>query len=116
MLSYYDTGRYQHWFDSVDSVSSREQQWRQRDEAAAPGYLKASPPVAVPRIAPSQEVELIKDLRRIHESSHLVIGEILGLKANYVDARRTQARIEWTIPGGRAGTIGFLVALAASKA
>jgi hypothetical protein len=81
----------------------------------APDYYKAPPPV-IPREEPCQEPELIKDLRRVHESAHLVIGHILNLQTDYVNSQRGHARVEWTIPGGRDGTIGFLVALAASRA
>jgi hypothetical protein len=54
-------------------------------------------------------------LRRIHEASHLIVGHVTGLKAHYIDARREHARVEMTVPGGRAGVVGYLVTLAASK-
>jgi hypothetical protein len=81
----------------------------------SPNYFKAPPPPPPRADDPPEEFELIKDLRRIHESSHLVVGHLLGLQTHFVDARRTTARVSWTIPGGRSGVTAFLVALAASK-
>ena len=63
----------------------------------------------------SEEPELLKILRRIHESAHAVIGDIFGLEKKLVNSRRGSARVEWHIPAGRQYLIGFLIALAASK-
>jgi hypothetical protein len=65
---------------------------------------------------PEPEYEIVAVIRRIHESAHLVIGAALGLVTKHVNSRRGTASVEWIVPPGPRGMVGFLTALAASKA
>ena len=66
--------------------------------------------------APEPELEIVKVIRRIHESAHLVIGAALCLQTKHVNSRRGTACVEWTVPPGPRAMVSFLTALAASKA
>src|SRR5262249_12014587 len=61
-------------------------------------------------------LEIIKVIRRIHESSHLIVGWVLGLKPKRINSIRGLACVEWVVPGGQRGMAAFLISLAASKA
>jgi hypothetical protein len=62
-----------------------------------------------------EEPGLFASLRRIHESAHAVVGHVLGLKVNFIDTRRSQARCSLS-GAGNDGAAAYLVSLAASKA
>jgi hypothetical protein len=74
----------------------------------------------LPQPAPTQraaepELEIIKVVRRIHESSHLIVGWALGLKPMRINSIRGLACVEWVVPAGQRAMAGFLISLAAAK-
>ena len=76
------------------------------EESQAPALQRAVEP----------EPELFRVIRRIHESSHLIIGWVLGLKPICVSSVRGLACVEWVVPAGQRAMAGFLIMLCASKA
>jgi hypothetical protein len=76
------------------------------EESQAPALQRAVEP----------EPELFRVIRRIHESSHLIIGWVLGLKPICVSSVRGLAAVEWVIPAGPKAMAGFLIMLCASRA
>jgi hypothetical protein len=67
-------------------------------------------------LVPEPEAEIFRVVRRIHESSHLIIGWVLGLKPKRINSMRGLAHVEWVIPSGQRAMAGFLISLAASRA
>jgi hypothetical protein len=90
-----------------------------RDKNFELGFLPIgetdSPAPALQR-AVEPEAELFKAVRRIHESSHLIVGWVLGLKPIRINSVRGLARVEWLVPAGQRAMAGFLIMLCASKA
>jgi hypothetical protein len=58
-------------------------------------------------VVPEPELEIFKVVRRIHESSHLIIGWILGLKPKLINSIRGLACVEWAVPAGQRAMAGF---------
>jgi hypothetical protein len=89
-----------------------------RDRAFELGFQhigEESPAPALQR-AVEPEPELFRVVRRVHESSHLIIGWVLGLKPILISSVRGLACVEWVVPAGRQAMAGFLIMLAASRA
>jgi hypothetical protein len=66
-------------------------------------------------VVPEPEAEIFKVIRRVHESSHLIIGWVLGLKPKRINSMRGLAHVEWTVPAGQRAMAAFLISLAAAK-
>jgi hypothetical protein len=102
------------WHFGGVGVASLERELREKKFEEGFRHVGDTPTIAAP--APEPELEIVKVIRRIHESSHLVIGAALGLTTEHVNSRRGTARCELTVPAGPRSMVSFLVALAASKA
>jgi hypothetical protein len=87
-----------------------------RDENFERGFLPIGEPPAQRTAVLEPEAEIFKVVRRIHESSHLIVGWALGLKPIRINSIRGLACVEWTVPAGQRAMAGFLISLAASKA
>jgi hypothetical protein len=75
---------------------------------------RAAPPQRA--VVPEPEAEIFKVVRRIHESSHLIVGWALGLKPIRINSIRGLACVEWVVPAGQRAMAGFLISLAAARA
>jgi hypothetical protein len=87
-----------------------------RDEAFELGFRPIGDSPAQRAAVPEPEAEIFKVVRRIHESSHLIIGWALNLKPKRINSIRGLACVEWVVPGGQRAMAGFLISLAAAKA
>jgi hypothetical protein len=87
-----------------------------RDENFERGFLPIGEPPAQRTAALEPEAEIFKVVRRVHESSHLIVGWILGLKPIRINSIRGLACVEWVVPAGQRAMAGFLISLAAAKA
>jgi hypothetical protein len=90
-----------------------------RDRAFELGFQHTGeerPAPAQRAMALEPEPELFRVVRRVHESSHLIIGWVLGLKPISINAVRGLAAVEWLVPAGRQTMAGFLIMLCASRA
>jgi hypothetical protein len=76
----------------------------------------SSPPPPQRAAVPEPEAEIFRVVRRIHESSHLIVGWILGLKPIRINSIRGLACVEWVVPAGQRAMAGFLISLAAARA
>jgi HK97 family phage prohead protease len=101
-------------FGGVGCYYSIERDLRDRDFER--GFLPETDSQGPTQRAVMPEPELFAVVRRIHESSHLIVGWVLGLKPILINSVRGLACVEWVVPAGQRAMAGFLIMLAASKA
>jgi hypothetical protein len=102
------------WHFGSCGVTSLERELRDKKFEEGFRPVLSSPGPTQRAVVP--EVEIFKVIRRIHESSHLIIGWALGLKPIRINSVRGLACVEWVVPAGQRAMAGFLIMLCASKA
>jgi hypothetical protein len=65
---------------------------------------------------PDDEPELLRELTRIHEASHIVLAHVGGLRVEGAKSARGNASVRLNVPSGTQAAVSYMITLTGSRA